>query len=87
ATAADPQPGRYATAVADGELPAAANRPGGGATVKAIDPDWLAARILAACQRRTAELVVPGKAALLAGLIEWFPDAGRRLLARFAPRD
>lgn len=84
ATAADPQPGRYADDVADGGLPDAAARPGGGAAVKAIDPDWLAGRILAACDRRTAELVVPGKAALLAGIVEWFPDSGRRLLARYA---
>jgi len=83
--AADPQPGRYADAVADADLPAAANRPGGGAPVRAIDPEWLAGRILAACERRTAELVVPRTAAWLAGLIEWCPDAGRRLLARFVP--
>jgi len=83
--AADPQPGRYADAVAGADLPAAANRPGGGAPVRAIDPEWLAGRILAACERRTAELVVPRTAAWLAGLIEWCPDAGRRLLARFVP--
>ena len=78
----DPQPGRYADEVAGAGLPPDANRPGGGAGIKAIDPDWLAGRILAACDRRTAELVVPGSAGLLAGLIEWFPDAGRRLLGR-----
>jgi hypothetical protein len=39
--------------------------------------------VLDSCQRRDAELVVPRKAALLAGLIEWLPNAGRRLLARF----
>ena len=84
-TAADPQPGRYADAVANAALPASANRPGGGAPVRAIDPEWLAGRILAACERRAAELVVPRKAAWLAGLIEWCPDAGRRLLGRFVP--
>jgi short-subunit dehydrogenase len=78
----DPQPGRYADEVAGAGLPPDANRPGGGAGIKAIDPDWLAGRILTACDRRTAELVVPGRAGLLAGLVEWFPDAGRRLLGR-----
>ena len=28
--------------------------------------------------------MVPAKARLLAGLVEWFPDAGRGLLARVA---
>jgi hypothetical protein len=51
-----------------------------------IDPDDLARRILAACRHRRSELTVPGSARLLAGLIEWFPEAGRRLLARVAGR-
>ena len=55
--------------------------PGGTTSLAPLDPDALAERILAACQRRTSELVVPRKVGLLAGLIEWFPDAGRRLLA------
>jgi hypothetical protein len=38
--------------------------------------------VLESCRRRTSELVVPRNAAWLAGLVEWFPDAGRRLLAR-----
>jgi hypothetical protein len=29
---------------------------------------------------------VPGSARLLAGLIDWFPEFGRRLLARLAAR-
>ena len=73
---------RYAAEVAAGGLPAEANRPGGGGLAR-LDPDRLAERILAACQRRSSELVVPGKAAFLAGLVEWFPDLGRRLLVRF----
>jgi NAD(P)-dependent dehydrogenase (short-subunit alcohol dehydrogenase family) len=77
---------RYADAVSRSGLPAEALRPGGGAAVRPIDPEWLAERVLAACRRRTSELVVPRSAGLLAGLIEWFPDRGRRLLARFAGR-
>ena len=44
-------------------------------------PAYLAVvTLLAACHQRTRELVVPRKAGLLAGLIEWFPNWGRRLL-------
>ena len=45
-----------------------------------LDPEALAAAVLRACHQRTRELVVPRKAGLLAGLIEWFPNWGRRLL-------
>lgn len=74
---------RYAAEVERGGLPPEANRPGGGGLAR-LDPDRLAERILDACRRRQGELVVPKKAAVLAGLIEWFPDLGRRLLARFS---
>lgn len=76
---------RYADQVAAAGLPAEANQPGGGAPLKRLDPDRLAEQVLEACRRRTSELVVPRKAAWLAGLVEWFPDWGRRLLARFTP--
>jgi hypothetical protein len=42
--------------------------------------------VLGACRRRRRELVVPGSARLLAGLIDWFPEFGRWLLARVAKR-
>ena len=64
-------------------LPATAAAPGGTARLEQLDPDRLAMAVLDACRRRSAELTVPRKAAVLAGLIEWFPNAGRRLLARF----
>ena len=76
---------RYADEVAAAGLPAEANRPGGGAPLKRLDPDRLAEQVLEACRRRASELVVPRKVAWLAGLVEWFPDQGRRLLARFTP--
>ena len=59
-------PSRYAEQAKD--LPAAAQRPGAGAKVKLIDPDWLAEKILNACRRRRAELVVPAKARWLFAL-------------------
>jgi NAD(P)-dependent dehydrogenase (short-subunit alcohol dehydrogenase family) len=61
-------------------VPEAANRPGGGAPVKAIDPDLLAAKILMACERRQAELVVPGRARLLFALGQLCPRWGDWLL-------
>ena len=78
--AADRATGRYADEAAG--LPAEAMAPGGTRSLEPLDPDRLAAAVLDACRRRTSELVVPRKAGLLAGLIEWFPDWGRRLLAR-----
>ena len=79
--AADRAASRYAEEARAAGLPPEAAAPGGTRSLKLLDPDWLAARILAACGRRESELVVPRKVALLAGIIEWFPDAGRRLLA------
>ncbi|MFM9058314.1 MAG: SDR family NAD(P)-dependent oxidoreductase [Planctomycetaceae bacterium] len=80
--AADRALDRYAADAAAAGLPAAATAPGGTTSLAQLDPDRLADRVLAACRCRTAELVVPAKARLLAGLVEWFPDAGRRLLTR-----
>lgn len=77
---------RYAAEAAAAGLPASAAAPGGTTRLARLDPDRLADRVLDACRRRTSELVVPARARLLAGLIAWFPDAGRRLLARIATR-
>ena len=48
---------RYSEQSAD--LSDSASLPGGGAKVRAIDPDWLSGRVLQACTQRRAELVVP----------------------------
>jgi short-subunit dehydrogenase len=77
---------RYAADVARSGLPAEAASPGGTAALRRLDPDDLARRVLDACRRRRSELTVPGSARFLAGLIEWFPEAGRRWLARVASR-
>ena len=84
--AADRVADRYAADVARSGLPADAAAPGGTAALRRLDPDDLARRVLDACRRRRSELTVPGSARLLAGLIEWFPEAGRRWLARVASR-
>ena len=54
---------RYEEIAAD--LPESARLPGGGAKVKAIEPNWLAEQILIACEKRKPELIVPAKARLL----------------------
>jgi short-subunit dehydrogenase len=57
-------------------VPAENLKPGGGARLKLVDPNGLAARILQACERRQAELVVPAKARLLFALSQLSPRFG-----------
>ena len=71
---------RYAQQGAD--LPAAARLPGGGARVRGLDPQRLAADIVRACQRRSAEIVRPRKARLLFALTQLAPTWGDWLLKR-----
>jgi len=84
--AADRAAARYAEEAVAAGLPPEAAAPGGTTSLGQLDPDSLARSILDACRRRTSELVVPRKVGLLAGIIEWFPDAGRRLLDRVTRR-
>jgi uncharacterized protein len=63
-------------------VPEQARRPGAGVKVKEIDPNWLAAEILRACERRKAELVVPGKARLLFALQQLWPSLGDWIVLR-----
>jgi short-subunit dehydrogenase len=65
-----------------GDLPAAAREPGGGVKLKGIDPDWLARRILVACERRQAELIVPGRAKLLFAISQLWPALGDWIVTR-----
>jgi short-subunit dehydrogenase len=62
------------------EVPAAAHQPGGGAKVGVIDPHWLAGKILRACEKRQAELVVPKRARLLFAASQISPRFGDWLL-------
>ncbi len=64
------------------EVPAAAHQPGGGAKVRAIDPHWLAEKILRACERRRAELVVPWQSQLLFAATQISPRLGDWVLRR-----
>jgi len=74
--------GRYLEEAAAAGLPPTATAPGGTTRLRPLDPERLAAAVLDACRRRTCELVVPRSAGLLAGFVEWFPNAGRSLLGR-----
>ena len=71
---------RYNSAA--GELPPQVRRPGGGVKLKGIDPDWLAGCILAACERRQAELVVPSRARLLFAIAQLWPRLGDWIVTR-----
>jgi NAD(P)-dependent dehydrogenase (short-subunit alcohol dehydrogenase family) len=72
--------GRYAVQAAN--VPVAAQQPGGGAKVRAIDPRWLSEQILRACQARRAELVVPRRSRLLFAITQLWPRCGDWLLRR-----
>jgi short-subunit dehydrogenase len=72
--------GRYVEQSAD--LPPGAQKPGGGAKVRAIDPRRLSEQILEACQQRRAELVVPSSARLLFAISQLSPRLGDWLLRR-----
>lgn len=63
-------------------LPDEARRPGAGAKLRGIAPDWLAEKILSACERRKLELVVPGKVRALLALSQLSPRLGDWLLKR-----
>jgi short-subunit dehydrogenase len=74
---------RYDEQVARHGLPDSAGQPGGGASVRLLDAENLAHDVLSSCQQYHQELVRPKKAMLLAGLIEWFPSWGRKILNRY----
>ena len=70
---------RYAATT---NIPAAAQQPGGGAKLRGLDPDWLAERIVTACEKREAELIVPWKVRLLLALAALSPKLGDWLLTK-----
>ena len=64
------------------DVPEAARRPGAGVQVRATPPQDLARWILRACERRQAELVVPGKARLLFAISQLWPSLGDWIVLR-----
>jgi len=63
-------------------IPENARAPGAGVKVGKIDPQWLAAKILKACERRKPELVVPAKAKLLFAMAQLWPALGDWLVLK-----
>jgi len=74
---------RYDAQVAQQGLPDGMGKPGGGVSVRLLDAEKLAHEVLFSCQQHHPELVRPKKAMILAGLIEWFPSWGRKILNRY----
>ena len=65
-------------------LPPEARRAGGGAKLRAIPPERLAARIVSACARRRPELVVPAKSRVLFAAAQLWPSLGDWILKKMA---
>ena len=65
-------------------LPENANRPGAGAPVKAIDPVWLAEKIVGYCEKRKTNLIVPSKSRLLFIVTEMWPNCANWLVRKFS---
>jgi short-subunit dehydrogenase len=63
-------------------LPEATRRPGGGVRLRTISSNELARQILLATERRTAELVIPGKARWLFALSQVAPRWADRILRK-----
>ena len=68
------------------DVPVSAQQPGGGVKLKGVDPAWLSARILKACEHRQPELVVPGKAKWLFAISQLSPKLGDWLLDKMTRR-
>lgn len=63
-------------------VPSSAGKPGGGAKVNALQPEYICQQILKACEARKAELVLPRKAQLLFILNQMSPKLGDWLLRK-----
>jgi NAD(P)-dependent dehydrogenase (short-subunit alcohol dehydrogenase family) len=64
------------------DVPESARRPGAGVQTRAIPPQWLAARIIRACERRVPEIVVPRFARLLFAIAQLWPSLGDWIVLR-----
>jgi len=65
-------------------LPASARKPGGGVKVNLLQPEDLAKRIVAACEKRSPELVVPGKARLVFAISQLSPSLGDWIIRKMS---
>lgn len=65
------------------KLPQEALQPGGGVRMGGLDPDWLARRVVRACERRKAELIIPSYTRLLFAIQAFSPRLGDWLINRW----
>ncbi len=64
------------------DIPERARGPGAGLRTKAVAPQWLAAKILRACERRLPEIIVPGTARWLFAIAQLWPRLGDWIVLR-----
>ena len=65
-----------------GKMDDAAQQPGAGVKLKGLDPQWLAAKIVRACEKRKKELVVPFYSKILFAITQLSPALGDFILRR-----
>ena len=75
--------GRLTVRIDEGWAVSQPNALGGGARLKGIDADWLARRIVRACERRQAELIVPARVRILLAIAALSPRLGDWLVNRW----
>jgi len=73
---------RYNKLASQRNLPESAAAPGGGTTLKGLEPVWLAKQILDGAARRYPEMMFPGKSRLLLVLQSIFPGWGESILRK-----
>ena len=77
---------RYEEMAAQKHLPVSAGKPGGGVHLKGINAEKLAGRIIRACQRRQAELIVPSRARWLFAVSALSPTLGDWIIRKMTSR-
>jgi NAD(P)-dependent dehydrogenase (short-subunit alcohol dehydrogenase family) len=71
---------RYRDRTSGDDIPDSAHLPGGGTSIKGLDPDWIAKQIVGCVKRRTPDIVLPRYARFMIALGHLFPTLGDRLL-------
>ena len=71
---------RYQDHIQDSELPASASRPGGGTSLKGLEPSWVAAQVLRCVERRSPDVILPRYARTMIVLGHISPRLGDWLL-------
>ena len=61
-------------------IPQEAMRPGGGTSLKGLDPDWIAKQVLRCVKRRAPDVILPRFIRLMVALGHLWPSLGDRVL-------